>query len=153
MPRSLILIALSVLVVGLGGGCADRFVERTLVPPADQDAGACLDRCQLQVDECQGRQVTRATECETQRAAAQSDYELCIEGGGGDCQRPDACASADMGICDQIYEMCFVACGGRVEQGWRSRPWEAPEAPATPVTPATGVPAAEGLDGPEHAEG
>jgi hypothetical protein len=153
MPRSLVQILVAALLAGLGGGCADRLMEQTLVPPDDPDAGVCLDRCELQVDECRGRQETREAECETQRAAAEADYQGCVEQGGGNCQRPTACLGAEMSICEQEYAMCFTACGGRVEQGWRPRPWEAPKDPETPATPATGTPAAEGFEGPEHAEG
>jgi hypothetical protein len=168
------LVALA--LAGLVSGCADRLTERSLIPPAGDDSGTCLDRCNLQRDECRSRQLAREEGCEAQRAILETDYQACREGGGSRCRAPDTCLGPDFSVCDQGYEMCFTDCGGRVETHWRSRPWETPQtetpqtetpqtevprteapdsAPATEASPPVGGEgdAPAGLDGPEHAEG
>jgi hypothetical protein len=126
-----------VLALGLGAGCADRFYERTLVAPPEPKAQACLDRCTLQTDECRARQNTREQECQAHYTAAMADYDLCTSSGAAPCVKPDTCLGADMSICEQVYDICFTDCGGRVEKHLRSRPWEAPqEAPSEAPTPA-----------------
>lgn len=158
MPRLLIPMLVALVLAGLTSGCADRFTERTLIPPQGEGSSACLDNCNLQMEECRSRQLTREDGCERQRALMETDYQACLEGGGSGCQAPETCLGADFSVCDQGYEMCFTQCGGRVETGWRSRPWDAPATDSTPgaagsdpSVPADAAP--RGLDGPEHAQG
>jgi hypothetical protein len=128
---------IAVLFIGLASGCAERLTERTLIPPGGDDAGACLDRCNLQQDECRDRQLAREEGCERQRTMMVADHEACLAAGGMNCQAPETCLGAEFSVCELGYEMCFTECGGRVETGWRSRPWEAPASAPTEAAPPT----------------
>lgn len=148
LPRApRLFVVLMIAAISLVPGCADPFRETTLAPPTGPDAEVCLDRCNLRMDECQGRQDTRVQECQQILASAQTNYDLCIENNASNCTKPDQCAGPDMGICKQEYDTCFTACGGRIKTEWDAQPAQQPDDPA----PATATESA--LDGPEHAEG
>ena len=135
MPVSRLIRAGLILSLGLLVGCADQWFDRALVNPTGDQAEACLERCSRPTDECEGRQNRRAEECAERHAVAKADYDLCVTNGAGNCTRPTPCASVDMTICERQHEECVVACGGRVEETWRARPWQ----PRTTTAPTDGA--------------
>ena len=101
-------------------GCSQGLFQQDLVKPDGPEGKVCLERCELSRSQCQTRQKVRETQCQERFAAAQADYQDCIKSGSGNCRAPFACLGADMSICDQQYDDCFTACGGRVERRMRS---------------------------------
>ena len=127
--RLLLVFAMLALLVG----CSQALHETEMIAPAQPEGQSCLGRCDLLKTQCRQRQETRERACAEWYAAAQKDYDLCRTGKAGDCRAPTSCLGADFGICDQEYEGCFTACGGRVER--RMRRWPGTTAPAADKTP------------------
>lgn len=113
-------IAMLLLVTGCSRGLYTTRLVAPAQPPGQSEGPTCLAHCDLLKTQCRQRQETRERACGDWYAAARKDYDLCRGGTAkGGCRAPDTCLGADMGICDQQYEGCFTACGGRVERQLR----------------------------------
>lgn len=120
---------LAVLLTALLGGCAEQLYDRQLVQPTGADGKECVANCELPKEQCRQRQIAREDECNRYYTPAKADYDLCVRNGASNCTAPDTCLGADMDICDQQYDDCFQACGGRVEK--KMRPWWSAPEPAS----------------------
>ncbi len=114
LPFAATLALLSILLVA--AGCGQGLYQRDLVRPTSPEGKACLQRCELPKTQCRQRQEAREKECGAIYAIAKADYESCVKSGAATCRAPYTCLGADLSICEQEYDDCFAACGGRVER-------------------------------------
>jgi hypothetical protein len=111
----------------VSAGCSQGLYQKDLVQPTGPEGKTCLERCELPKTQCRQRQEARERECGEIYAVAKADYESCIKSGTAKCRAPYTCLGADLSICDQQYDDCFAACGGRVERRLRAPAVEQPE--------------------------
>ncbi|HYN79836.1 MAG TPA: hypothetical protein VES73_18800 [Lamprocystis sp. (in: g-proteobacteria)] len=116
-------------------GCTQDLHKTEMIAPGQPDSATCLGRCDLLKTQCRQRQETRERACADWYAAAEQDYRQCRTSRAATCRTPTRCLGADLSICDQEYEGCFTACGGRVER--RMRPWPGIGAPVADPAPPT----------------
>jgi hypothetical protein len=118
LPFAATLALLAILL--LSTGCSQGLYRKDLVQPTSPEGKACLQHCELPKAQCRQRQEAREKECAGIYAVAKADYESCVKSGTAKCRAPYTCLGADLGICDQEYDDCFAACGGRVERRLRT---------------------------------
>jgi hypothetical protein len=101
-------------------GCTQGLFHRYAIDPASPEGKTCVQKCELPKAQCRSRQESREKECGQIYAIAKSEFDLCVKSGAARCKAPYTCLGADLSICDQQYDDCFAACGGRIEQRLRA---------------------------------
>jgi hypothetical protein len=101
-------------------GCTQGLFHRYAIDPASPEGKTCVQKCELPKAQCRSRQEAREKECGQIYAIAKSEFDLCVKSGAARCKAPYTCLGADLSICDQQYDDCFAACGGRIERRLRA---------------------------------
>ena len=128
--KFVILITLSVALAACASGMRS---EKHYFPPASASAGNCTENCAQQRRQCQ---VASTAPNPGPPAAAESEYEKCSKRSYEDYEQcrvrtrgdPSQCYRATCVVqpgasttnlaapdCDQAFDRCFTACGGRIE--------------------------------------
>ena len=108
-------LAIGVFAILAAAGCTNHLQERSLIPPTDPQAQACVASCELSRSQCEQRQRTREDECRVFYERLSAEHDACLATPGALCIRPAPCEAADMTICSIQHEECIVGCGGTVE--------------------------------------
>lgn len=91
-------------------------------PPSDPLARPCISQCLADKGNCRSTAELKAENsrlrCERD---ARDDYERCLgnakgEQGRSSCHRSSCNQSADFGMCEADYRVCFQSCGGVIDE-------------------------------------
>lgn len=100
------------------GGCT-QYRE---VPPQTAEGQACVRKCTEQASECRQRAEASYQGFKVIYDAQNQSYQNCLHNNTRDpnlqslCPRPTAIDGPDYRICSEVYENCFVNCGGHYEK-------------------------------------
>lgn len=117
--RKLLVAVLAVLITSCGPIYETNY---RYTPPADPLSRPCVSQCLADKGNCRNTQELKAENsrlrCERD---ARDDYEQCLsnskgEQGRSSCNRRSCNQSAEFGLCEADYRVCFQSCGGIIEE-------------------------------------
>lgn len=88
--------------------------KKEYVPPRDQAGVECLEHCNTDRFRCRTHARRLKEDCERRYEQALVNYNICVRRGYRLCRRPQRCGPIELHQCSDMYEACYLGCGGRI---------------------------------------